>query len=268
MVRPNRLKQTVKEGKVAKGLIVLLPHPNVIEILGSVGWDYFMLEMEHGSFGIETAKICFLAADAAGITPMAKVPAGDPFAIMEVLDAGCQGIVAPHIATVEDARGVVRACRHQPEGDRSVCTGARSAGHAFFNNPPDYPQQADREVMIVLLVEEEEGVKNLAEIASVPGVDAVCVGPGDLASSIGFPGQIRHPKVAEAMVDVVKLCKEKGIVPGALPVDLEQATLLVREGARLLLYGAEEQLLYHILRRTGRNLDEAVSKGLAEAGSD
>ena len=157
MVRPNRLKQTVKEGKVAKGLIVLLPHPNVIEILGSVGWDYFMLEMEHGSFGIETAKICFLAADAAGITPMAKVPAGDPFAIMEVLDAGCQGIVAPHIATVEDARGVVRACRHQPEGDRSVCTGARSAGHAFFNNPPDYPQQADREVMIVLLVEEEEG---------------------------------------------------------------------------------------------------------------
>lgn len=267
MVRKNALKQALREGKIAKGMLLFVFNPDVVEILGHTGWDFFMLEWEHATYqGIHAAKECFVAADAVGMTPLVKISRNDPIEVTMMLDAGAQGVVIPHVKTAEDAWRAVQACRHQPQGLRSFCHGVRGAGHAFIYNPPNYTQLADEEAMVILLVEEEEGIKNLDAIASVPGVDAIIPGPGDLSASLGVPGQLDHPKVRDAMAKLAEICKQKGVVAGSLPASYESATYLVSKGAQLICYGTDKLFMYHYLRQVRKKLDEAITKAQTAVG--
>jgi 2-keto-3-deoxy-L-rhamnonate aldolase RhmA len=129
MVKENKLKQAIREGKVVKGLFQFIAHPDITEILGDIGWDFIQFEAEH-SITIDEAKILLLAADAANITPIVKLAGLDPLLISHWLDAGVQGIKVQHIRTKADAEKAVKTCKHVPLGVRSWCKGTRSAGHS------------------------------------------------------------------------------------------------------------------------------------------
>jgi 2-keto-3-deoxy-L-rhamnonate aldolase RhmA len=255
MVKENKLKQAIREGKVVKGLFQFIAHPDITEILGDIGWDFIQFEAEH-SITIDEAKILLLAADAANITPIVKLAGLDPLLISHWLDAGVQGIKVQHIRTKADAEKAVKTCKHVPLGVRSWCKGTRSAGHS---SDPDYAKRADEEMMVILTIEDIEGMNNLESIASVEGVDVITVGPGDMSAALGVPGQMDHPKVRDTFMRLIDTCKAKGVVPGFNTTSVEQAKIYVERGAQYVVFGFDKGWAYQSFQKLKRDLDEALA---------
>lgn len=255
MVKENKLKRAIREGKVVKGLLQFIAHPDITEILGDIGWDFILFEAEH-SITIDEAKILLLAADAANITPIVKLAGFDPLLIGHWLDAGAQGIKVQHIRTKVDAEQAVKICKHAPVGVRSWCAGTRSAGHSGY---PDYAKRADEEMMVILTIEDIEGMNNLESIASVEGVDVIAVGPGDMSAALGVPGQRDHPKVREAFMRLIDTCKAKGVAAGVNTNNFEQAKIYVERGAQLVVFSSEKRFVHQSFQKLKRDLDEALT---------
>ncbi|MFC1987288.1 HpcH/HpaI aldolase/citrate lyase family protein [Chloroflexota bacterium] len=255
MVKENKLKQAIKEGKVVKGLIQFIPHPDIVEVIGSIGWDFIQLEGEH-AITIDAGKILMLAADAANITPIVKVAGLDPLLITHWLDAGAQGVIVPHIRTKEDAELAVKSCKYVPVGIRSSCPGTRGAGHW---GDPDFAKRANEEVMVLLNIEDVEGMSNLESIASVKGVDVICVGPGDISAALGVPGQSDHPKVRDAFIKLIDTCKAKGVAAGVLTTDYEQAKFFVERGAQYITFSNDKRWLRKTFQMLKHDLDEKLA---------
>lgn len=261
MVRENKLKRALKEGKVVKGLLQFIPHPDITEILGATGWDFVQFEVEH-EITIDEAKVLFLAADAANITPIVKLAGLDPLLIAHWLDAGAQGIRVQHISTRAEAEQAVKACKHAPTGIRSWCHGTRGAGHG---GDSDFAKRADEETMVILTIEDLEGLKNLESIASVDGVDVIAVGPGDMSVALGVPGQQDHPKVRDAFIRLINVCKAKGVASGFNTTNFQQARVYVEMGARYVVMSIDKHWIYHTFEKVSGDLDEAL-KGVLVRG--
>ena len=255
MVKKNKLKQALKEGKVIKGVLQFIPHPDMTEMLAATGWDFIQFEAEH-AISVDEGKILTLAADASGITPLVKLAGLDPLQIAHWLDAGCQGVKVQHIRSKADAEQVVKACKHEPTGIRSWCRGTRAAGH--FSDS-DFAKKADEEVMVIVTIEDLEGIKNLEAICSVEGVDVVAVGPGDMSAALGVPGQQDHPKVRDTFLKLIDTCRSKGVAAGVNTAILEAANLYVERGAQMIVFSGEKRIAYQGFLKAKQELDEALA---------
>ena len=181
-MRPNRLKQLWREGKPALGVWVSTGDPYVVESLGRAGFDWVLIDMQHG-MGIDVGRAvaCLQALSGAEAVALVRLPWNQPEYFQWVLDAGAQGVLVPLVNTPEDARRAVQACRYPPLGNRSFGPNrARLYG-------PDYFERANDEVALLVQVETREAVEQAEAIARVEGVDALYIGPADLAISMGLP---------------------------------------------------------------------------------
>jgi len=255
MIRKNKLKQALKEGKVIKGMLQFLPHPDITEMLAITGWDFVQFEAEH-AISVDEGRVLALAADASGITPLVKLAGLDPLQIAHWLDAGVQGVKVQHIQTRADAERAVKACKHEPTGIRSWCRGTRAAGH--FSDS-DFAKKADEEVMVIVTIEDLEGIKNLEGICSVEGVDVVAVGPGDMSAALGVPGQQDHPKVRDTFLKLIDTCRAKGVAAGVNTAILEAANLYVERGAQMIVFSGEKRIVYQGFLKSKQELDEALA---------
>src|SRR5438105_826850 len=184
MFRPNALKQRLRAGKRALGCWTVLGSPPVIELLAYCGFDYLLLDQEHG-FGEPSALLHSLQAMAA--TPqcssIVRVPSNDPNYLKRVLDAGVEGVMVPNVETADDARAVVAACRYPPLGRRGSALGsARASDYGIHSTK--YKQAAADELPIVCQIESPKAVENIEAIAAVAGVDGLCIGPHDPSASV------------------------------------------------------------------------------------
>jgi 4-hydroxy-2-oxoheptanedioate aldolase len=221
--------------------------PEVIDMLGAAGYDFTIVDCEHGYFGMETAEGLFRACDAAGLAPLVRVPSSDRVWMQKALDAGAAGVVVPGVSSVGEARAVIDATRFAPEGTRGACPCVRAGDHFIRDWPAYVARQAGNGA--ILLVESRAGLEAIEAICALPGLKCLMIGPFDLSVSLGFRGDYLHPEVQAAIARMVTAANAHR-VPIIAPVfspDLAAARTQVdawrAQGVRLFVVGTDKILV-------------------------
>ncbi len=196
-VRANLVLRRLRRGVAVFGPNLQIPSPELIEIIALAGFDFVMLDGEHGA-AFSRLPDLLVACDAAGLTSIVRVPSHERSVLLPPLELGAGGLQVPFVNTAEQARAIVRECKFPPLGERGVSTVTRAArwGHVDGRT---YRQISNRQTILILQLETREAVENADEIARVPGVDALFIGPADLAQSYGH----RADKVTAPTIRVV-----------------------------------------------------------------
>lgn len=228
MIEP--LKARWQRDEVTLGAWCMIPSSLTAEILAKGGFDWVLVDMQHGCMGYETAVEMIRAIDLAGITPLVRVPWNEPGIVGRMLDAGAMGIVAPMINSVEAAQSLVDACRYPPLGKRSlgpVRVGARDG--------MGYVGAANARVAVIPMIETAEALAAVEDIAAVPGVDALFVGPFDLSFSLGLPpgDNDGKPPFDDAIARINAAARARGIATAVLST-AALAPLRSRQGFRMI----------------------------------
>jgi 2-keto-3-deoxy-L-rhamnonate aldolase RhmA len=250
MLTTNRTRATLADGGTVYGLICSIPSPTLVEMIGCAGYDFVVIDTEHSLVDPQQLENMIRAAEAVGVTPFVRVGSSgasvDAAAILRALDAGALGIVVPHVRTADDAAAAVRAARYAPEGMRSV-NGGRVPGFGRIDLA-EYVTLANREVMVVAMIEDAEGVEAIDGILAVPGIDLVLEGAADLSQAYGVTWQTRHPRVRGALDHVADRCAAHGVPFCAIPRAPEDHHAWVGRGVRAFVLGEERGLAARALR--------------------
>ena len=203
-MRPNQLRTSIAAGRPVFGPILqeIPDSPDLVEFFGAAGFDFVVIDAEHGGVDIGTARHLARAADASGLTPLARVPSVDDGQILALLDSGVQGIVLAHCNTVEDAESLVRAVKYPPRGLRGAATGSRAALYGYGPSAREKLAIADDATMCIGLIEEVRALEAVAGMLAVDGFDGCFLGAGDMSLSMGrdfYGGAQTHPDVAAAI---------------------------------------------------------------------
>src|SRR3989441_5896999 len=182
---PNHVKQRLAAGKACFGSLLNFGDPLVAELMASVGFDWLLVDTEHGPIDLATLATMFATITRYPCAPLVRVHALDEANVKRVLDAGAWGVLAPNVRTREEAELLVRACKYPPEGVRSL--GAGRFALSFKTDAPTYFQRANGEILVIAQIEHVDAVANIDAILSVPGIDACYVGPNDWCASAGAP---------------------------------------------------------------------------------
>jgi 4-hydroxy-2-oxoheptanedioate aldolase len=211
-VRTNTAKRKLAAGQPVSVVNPTYTAPGLVELCGRLGYDVIFLDTEHGPAGWDAVEDMVRAAELVDATPIIRVQSHDPSVITRALDRGAGGVQVPHVNTRAQAEAVVRHAKFAPIGHRGFA-GGRSA---FGEKMSEYTQRANDETMMVVMLEELEALHNLDDILGTAHVDVFFVAPGDLAQSMGHPGQMDHPAVQAAIDDAVKRIRAAGCAPGVL----------------------------------------------------
>src|SRR2546422_617026 len=191
---PNHVKQRLAAGKACFGSLLNFGDPLVAELMASVGFDWLLVDTEHGPIDLATLATMFATITRYPCAPLVRVHALDEANVKRVLDAGAWGVLAPNVRTREEAELLVRACKYPPEGGRSL--GAGRFALSFKTDAPTYFRRANDEILVIAQIEHVDAVANIDAILSVPGIDACYVGPNDWCASAGPPPSPLAPPAA------------------------------------------------------------------------
>ena len=210
----NTVRRALKEGKPQIGTSYgMLRSPDVARILAKAGFHWAFIDTEHGDYGIETVYDVCRAANLAGLCPIVRVADLQYSLVARALDCGGMGVIFPRVESVELLAKAVSWCRYPPQGIRGF---GLTPLHVDFE-PVSIPQIAEHmneNIIVVLQIETLKAVEMRDELLSVPGIDAVMVGPVDLSISLGVPGDFQHPKMIDAMEKIRDSCLAHGVAPG------------------------------------------------------
>ena len=245
----NPLRDRVRRGDPVFGTIIPIPSAEVTEIAGLAGYDFLLLDMEHGPLTVDVLEDLVRACRAVNVVPLARVPEDHPKTILRALDVGCVGVMVPQVETPEQARAAVAATKYAPAGTRSLA-GATAA--AWWGKVPisDHVTASNAATMSVLQIETRRGLEAVEAIARTPGVDVLFIGPSDLSQSLGHPGVATHPDVQAAIKRIIGACRAAGVPAGILaltPEDVQTyhalgAVMFMDSLPRLLLRACQGQV--------------------------
>ena len=241
---PNHTRQRLAAGKIAIGMGLRLARTVDIATIGKTcGYDWLFIDMEHNSMDVDTAAQIAMAALPVGITPIVRVPGKEHHHASRLLDAGAQGIVVPHVDTVEEAQRAVAYCKYPPVGHRSVM--GILPQFAYRSLPVgESTQIANRETFVCVMLETPEAIAKVDAIAAVPGLDSILIGTNDLCAEMGIPGQFADPRVDAAYRKVIEACRKHGIHPGMGGVyDQKLMEKYIGYGMRFILSGGDMSFL-------------------------
>jgi 4-hydroxy-2-oxoheptanedioate aldolase len=233
-MRSNAVLQQLRSGQASIGAWLSLGSITAARLMARAGFDWLTVDMEHSLVGIETATHMFASIAEAGCTALARVPANRHDHFKRVLDNGAMGVVVPMVNSRAEAEAAVSACRYPPLGTRSV--GGTAHALNFGTTPDDYYAHADREILVCIQCEHRLAVENADEIFSVPGIDAVFVGPFDLAASYRGPnGETPTEETITAAMDkVLAACKKHKVPAGVHCFDAPNVQLRITQGWQFL----------------------------------
>ena len=259
MVYKNRMKRALKEGKVVFGPMVSeIRSPGLAVLFARAGFDYFFIDLEHSSFSLETVSDMVMAARAADI-PVIVRPSSRKSAeyLSRPLDIGASGLLVPQIQTRQDVENVVRWSRYQPLGSRGM---ALARQHTFFEsgNTLETMGQLNEEILVALQIEHRDAIENLADLLSVPGIDAAFVGPSDLAASLGIPGKTGDPAVEEAITHVIKVAEENNVIPGIHTGSVDKARYWIERGMRMIGFCTDIKLILQVSKQSVQELQSVL----------
>jgi len=210
----NAMKEKIKRGEPALGVSVMFPSPQIVEMIAHAGFDWVLLDCEHGSIGLSELELMAMAADASGITPIARPRNNSNSEIQAVMDRGVKGIQAPHVTSKAEAERVVAAVKFGPLGNRGLAAGTRPDRWGLGDKMPDFVAQANESSLVCVQIEDAEAIRNIDEILEAKGVDVFFIGPSDLSQSLGYPGDPKAPPVAAAIEETLEKIRAAGRAPG------------------------------------------------------
>jgi 2-keto-3-deoxy-L-rhamnonate aldolase RhmA len=252
-----RLKQKWRAGQPSFGVTLTLTDPACAEIMAQSGFDFAFIDMEHTTLDPHLLHGLLMAFGGSETVPLVRVASHDPAEMKRVWDVGAGGVIVPMVNSAAEARAVVAACKYPPQGTRNI--GPRRASHYYRDMIP-YWRVANAALIVVLLVEHCEAVANIDEILRVDGIDAILIGPGDLALSMGLLDQMQHSDVQQAIDRVLDACKGAGMpaMIGTAP-DVEQIRRLIGKGCHLLVLGMDTDFLWQGACNALRKAQEALA---------
>jgi 4-hydroxy-2-oxoheptanedioate aldolase len=258
-MRTNTVKQKLADGKPVFGVMLTFPAAPVVEMLGYMGFDWILLDNEHGSITVDTAEDVIRAAELTGIAPIVRPVANRPEMIAPFLDRGAWGVQVPHVNTRREAEAAVAACKYFPDGERGSFSRGRPAQYGMSGPTSEYFAKANAETLVCLMLEETVAVDNIAEIVKVKGVDVLFIGSGDLSQSMGFPGQQSRPEVLKVMEKGVKVIRDAGVAAGVscpdalIPKFLDLGVQYFHSNVGSLLQSAGQADLKTVRQAAGSN---------------
>jgi 4-hydroxy-2-oxoheptanedioate aldolase len=242
------LKERLRSGEPLLGCFVMLPAPAIIEMAAYAGFDFVVIDAEHGASHVESIEHQLRAADAAGISAVVRTVGMTPGEILRVLDAGAEGIVVPHVKTVEDVKAIVSASHYPPHGIRGLATTARAGRHGFIT-VAEHLARASARTLVIPQIEDAAALENVPAIASVEGVDALFIGPADLSISLGHPGNPGHPSVVKAIDEAAASIRQVGRIPMIFTKDAPEVVAMSQRGINVAVYSTTS-LISGALRST------------------
>jgi len=232
-VKKNRMKEKLRAGEPVYGVSVMIPSPQIVEMVGAAGFDWVLLDCEHGTLTLESVELMAMAAEAAGITAIARPMSRSPEHILQVLDRGVMGVQVPHVNTAEDAREVIEAVKYHPLGRRSLAAGTRAAVYDAHGTLADHVKAANDATLIAVQLEDREAIENIDALLKVEHIDVFFIGPSDLSQSMGFPGNPKAPPVAQAIDASFRKMLAAGRTPGT-PATAENVRDVLDKGVRYI----------------------------------
>ena len=242
----NTLKAAMHEGRHLRGLWLALGSETVTEIAGRAGFDWCLVDGEHGPWDPTNIRRQLMVLAGTGTQVIVRVPVNADWVIKQALDIGAQSVMVPMVHSANEARAAVAACRYPPQGVRG--NGGATIRAGGFGAIPDYTATANDEICVIVQAESRAALADLAAIAAVDGVDCVFIGPADLAADMGYRDDLTAPPVMEAVRTAIATITGAGKMAGIIgPASMTEAA--VESGARLIGLGADSGVLTDALRR-------------------
>jgi 2-keto-3-deoxy-L-rhamnonate aldolase RhmA len=243
VIPDSRIKPALTAGKLLIGTMVAeVRQPSIMQLLANAGFDYVIIDNEHGAFSVESIADLSRMARLLEITPIVRVPdLAYPY-LAQSLDGGAQGIMLPRVTHADQVHAALEIMKYPPVGKRGCAMGR---GHTAFRAGPvgENMAQANRASLLVVQVETVESVEQVDALAAIPGVDVLFVGPNDLSIALGVAGQQAAPVLEEAIGKVVAACRRHGVTPAIQANDLAFGTKWIERGMRMISYSSEIGLL-------------------------
>lgn len=210
-MRENTVKRAWREGKVTYGGWLSIPSAFSAEVMAHFGFDWLCIDMQHGVIDYQAAVTMLQAVSTTETIPFVRVPWNEPGIIGKILDAGAYGVIIPLVNSRAEAEAAVGACRYAPQGYRSF-----GPIRAAYYAGGDYATRANEEIACIPMIETTKALADLDEILSVPGIDAVYVGPADLSLTLGLPPRMDHDDESfqKARLTIAEACRRHGITAG------------------------------------------------------
>lgn len=236
----NPFRRLLQQPRVPLGTWLMAGSTTTAEAMGRAGFDWLLLDMEHVPVGVAELRGLLQAVAGTPAAPVARVAENSAVLFKQVLDLGAQTVMVPHVNTPEEARQAVSHTKYPPEGQRGFAAMHRASG---YGTAPDYVKRANGSIFTILQIETPQAVDNLEAIAAVPGVDALFLGPGDLAAHMGHIGQLQHPEVQAVIADVARRCRAIGKPCGIVGPTPEMAAQFIALGYAYVAVASDLGLL-------------------------
>lgn len=236
-MRTNTTKAKLEEGKTVFGAIITRYAPDLVEIFGAIGYDFVMIDCEHGPMDLDQVEHMVRAAEVFGITPIARIPDHAESTVLRYLDRGLQGVIVPHVNTGEEAAAVARASRYYPEGYRGM-GGGRAHDYGIRVSRQESTQWVNSQVLCIPMVEDVQAIDNLDAILAVPGADILHVAASDLGQSLGNPGPAEVRRVMGEVIPRIRAGGKMVGVGGNNPADAAGVAEFIKLGANMVTISA------------------------------
>ncbi len=235
-MRENRIRTQLAAGKPAVGAALNINSPHLVELAGSLGFDWVFIDCEHGAMSESETEAMIRAAETYGVAPVVRVPANYAHIILRFLDMGAMGIVVPHVDTPEDARKAAAAAKYPPLGERgsNYGTGRNNEYGAGTADALEYYRRSNEETILFALIESQAGVENIDEIVAVDGIDATWLGPADMALSMGLPEQSVVDEALDRVVNTTIAAGKLAAATHPAPTDIAKLQHFHSLGANIL----------------------------------
>lgn len=243
----NILKKALKDGRTQFGCWINMASTIGVELAGRAGFDWILIDAEHGPNGINEITAQLQALEGLGTPSVVRIPIGETWIIKQILDAGAQSILVPIVESAEQVRSLVAAVRYPPNGNRGVGSAVSRAGQ--FGNLTDYLQSADQQICLIVQLETRAGIDALDEMLAEDGIDGIFIGPSDLAADMGYLGELNAPVVQHTIADALRRISASGKAAGILSLKDSETPAHLENGARMIGIASDVLELNAALRK-------------------
>jgi len=243
-IQPNKTKAKLKQGLPVYGVLSTSDDPQFAELCGIAGFDFYMLDAEHGLLDPAQAVSVIRACELTNITPLIRIGSKDPKLILQYLDAGMMGIMMPGLETVEEVKMLVDAVKYFPLGKRGMGI-SRASGYTAYagTEAPEYIKLSNEQTLVIIQFEDAKLLEVFPSLCSVPGLDVCVVGPRDLSLNMGFPDGPNHPEVQTVIDQVIAVMKQTNIIAGITAGTRADAAKQVARGANMIIAASQSLIL-------------------------
>lgn len=243
------LKERLRKGECLVGtMVITLENPEIVKILKVSGFDFFLVDAEHGNMDYGAVAALMTVAREAGVTPMVRIPEVRREVVLKYMEMGARGLLLPNAETVEQARALVEYSKYYPMGNRGVSLFRPHTGFEKVGSPVEYMRLRNDENILMVQVESPKGVENVERMLDVEGIDAAFIGPNDLSQSMGIMGQTSHPDFIAAVDRVIAAASERKKFSGIHMMSTDALLPWMKKGMTLNLWSNEVLLIMEAAR--------------------